>query len=54
LFKGLFLALLAAKKFVFIAIVAVLGFIGRIFAIKKKSKTLPSVPSEVIGNGPDR
>jgi uncharacterized membrane-anchored protein len=54
LFKGLFLALLAAKKFVVIAIIAMFGFIGRIFGIKKKSKIAPAVPSDVIGNGPIR
>jgi uncharacterized membrane-anchored protein len=54
LFKGIFLALLAAKKLIIVAVVAVAGFIGRIFGFKKKSKATASLPSDLIGRGPDR
>lgn len=54
LFKGIFLALLAAKKLVIVAVVAAAGFIGRIFGFKKKSKATASLPSDLIGRGPDR
>lgn len=54
LLKGLFLALLAAKKFIIVGIIATVGFICRIFGIKKKSKTAVAVPPDVIENEPDR
>jgi uncharacterized membrane-anchored protein len=54
LFKGIFLALLAAKKLIIVAVVAAAGFIGRILGFKKKSKTTASAPSDLIGRAPDR
>jgi len=54
LFKGIFLALLAAKKLIIVAVVAAVGFISRIFGFKKKSKATAPVPCDLIGRGPDR
>jgi uncharacterized membrane-anchored protein len=52
LFKGLLVALLAAKKFIVIAAVAVFGFFKKLFTGKKDSSGVVTVPSPTPPNDP--